>query len=50
VGKHSTGLYASPSLVHDGVTVVVSTFKKLKYKFPHTLIGLHAYIDIYIYI
>lgn len=22
VGKHSTGLYASPSLVHDGVTVV----------------------------
>uniref|UniRef100_A0A673HEE1 Serine/threonine-protein kinase/endoribonuclease IRE1 n=1 Tax=Sinocyclocheilus rhinocerous TaxID=307959 RepID=A0A673HEE1_9TELE len=24
VGKHSSGLYASPSLVHDGVTVVVS--------------------------
>lgn len=24
VGKYSTSLYASPSLVHDGVTVVVS--------------------------
>uniref|UniRef100_A0A8C1IVW3 non-specific serine/threonine protein kinase n=1 Tax=Cyprinus carpio TaxID=7962 RepID=A0A8C1IVW3_CYPCA len=29
VGKHSSGLYASPSLVHDGVTVVVSDVKNL---------------------
>lgn len=26
VGKYSTSLYASPSLVHDGVTVVVSAY------------------------
>lgn len=30
VGKYSTSLYASPSLVHDGVTVVVSDKNKEK--------------------
>lgn len=30
VGKYSTSLYASPSLVHDGVTVVVSDRNKEK--------------------
>lgn len=30
VGKYSTSLYASPSLVHDGVTVVVSDRIRLK--------------------
>lgn len=30
VGKYSTSLYASPSLVHDGVTVVVSERNKEK--------------------
>lgn len=30
VGKYSTSLYASPSLVHDGVTVVVSDRINLK--------------------
>lgn len=30
VGKYSTSLYASPSLVHDGVTVVVSNRNKEK--------------------
>uniref|UniRef100_A0AAX7V948 Serine/threonine-protein kinase/endoribonuclease IRE1 n=1 Tax=Astatotilapia calliptera TaxID=8154 RepID=A0AAX7V948_ASTCA len=40
VGKYSTSLYASPSLVHDGVTVVVSdgcisVFISVKHKLCH---------------